>query len=214
MFRAEGMVWLFFGCPLLVLSLYLYARLLGRLAFVLRYTKSRFTRRKKAEPRDELPPVQTPGPAEEEEAEGFRQPSELPPIDTPDEGPLAGYDVKFADDAPKPARKRVRAEAAEPARREPDPDDDDVPYVVNEPDGAALPEERVPASVVRPRADEMKLIDRSDAPKKPKVAWSAEVLAFLGQPDTVAAAGLLTVCALGFGGFVRICREFNPAKLG
>ncbi|MFO0797890.1 MAG: hypothetical protein U0804_10450 [Gemmataceae bacterium] len=204
----DGLPSLLFGCGLLVMSLYLYARLLGRLAFVLRYTKSRLAPKKKPEPRDELPPVQPPPP--EEEAEGFRQPSELPPITTPDDGPLSGYNVAFADE-PKPAKPRVRAEAAHPRERDPD---DDGTYGVNEPDGAALPEERLPASVVKPRDDEMKLLDRSDVPRKPKVAWSAEVLAFLGQPETWAAAGLLTCFAVVFGGLVRVCRDFNPARLG
>lgn len=208
--RAEGAAWLVFGCVVTVLSLYLYGRLLGRLAFVLMFTRSRLTRRKKKRDRgDDLPPLQTPSPADAvEEEEGFRQPSELPPIDTPDEGPLAGYDVTFADDAPKPAR--VRAERAEPRRRR-EPDDDDVPYEVNAPVGE-LVEERIPESVVKPRDDEMRLIDRSDAPKRPKVAWSAEVLAFLAQPETLAAGGTLTFLALVFGTFVRIARETNPAN--
>jgi len=207
--RGEGAAWLVFGAPLLVLSLYLYARLLGRLAFVLVFTKSRLARRKKKEPRDELPPVQPPQLPEPEEAEGFRQPSDLPPIDTPDEGPLTGYDVAFADDA-KPRRPRVQAEAVYPRR----PDHDDVPYAANEPDGEAPPEERIPASVVKPREDEMKLLDRSDAPKKPKVAWSAEVLAFLGQHETWAQAGVLTFFALAVGGLVRLLRETNPMSGG
>ena len=209
--RGEGGGWLVFGAALLVLSLYGYARLLGRLAFVLMFTKSRLARlrKKKEEPRDELPPVQPPPLPEPDEVEGFRQPSELPPIDTPDEGPLAGYDVAFADE-PRPKKARVRAEAVYPRR----PDDDDVPYAVNEPDGAALPEERLPASVVKPREDEMKLLDRSDAPKKPKVAWSAEVLAFLGQQETWAQAGVLTFFALVVGALVRLLIETNPVKGG
>jgi hypothetical protein len=209
--RGEGAAWLVFGAVLLVLSLYAYARLLGRLAFVLMFTKSRLAKltRKKKEPRDELPPVQPPPLPEPDEAEGFRQPSELPPIDSPDEGPLTGYDVAFADDDKKP-KPRVRAEAVHPRR----PDDDDVPYAVTEPDGEAPPEERLPASVVKPRDDEMKLLDRSDAPKKPKVAWSAEVLAFLGQQETWAAAGVLSAFALAVGALVRVLIETNPVKGG
>jgi hypothetical protein len=210
-FRGTGMAWLVLGCAALVFGLYLYARLLGRLAFALMFTKSRFTRAKKKERRDDLPPLQTPPPATpEEEEDAFRQPSDLPPIETPDEGPLHGYDVKFADDKP---RKRVRAEAvveeAAP-RRPPDPDEDTTPYDVNLPDGEAIPEERVPAAVLKPREDEMRLLNRDDAPRKPKVVWSTEVFAFLGQSETLAAAGLLTLMCLGFGGFVRICRAFNP----
>ncbi|MBN9517257.1 hypothetical protein J0H58_01865 [bacterium] len=217
-FRATGMPWLVGGCLLLVFGLYGYARLLGRLAFALMFTKSRFARRKKKDERDELPPLQTPPPADPvAEEEGFRQPSDLPPIETPDEGPLTGYDVKFLDDKPKPKKKRVRAEVAtdEPApRRRPDPDDDDTPYDVNLPEGDPLPEERLPESVVKPRDDEMKLLDRSDAPRKPKVVWSAEVLTFLAQQETYANGLLLSLIGLGFGGMVRICREFNPAAGG
>ncbi|HEX4611701.1 MAG TPA: hypothetical protein VH092_26125, partial [Urbifossiella sp.] len=160
-----------------------------------------------------------PPPADPEaEEDGFRQPSELPPIETPDEGPLTGYDVRFADDPPKkPARPRVRAEVAAepPPRRQPHPDDDDTTYEVNRPDGAALPEERIPEAVVKPREDELRLINRDDAPKKPKVAWSAaEVLAFLGQQETLAQGGMLTLLCLFFAGLVRVCRAFNPAAGG
>lgn len=210
--RAEGAAWLVFGAALLVFSLYGYARLLGRLAFVLMFTKSRLarlTKKKKEKPQDVLPEVQPPPLPEPDEVEGFRQPSELPPIDSPDEGPLTGYDVAFADDD-KPKKPRVRAEAVYPRQ----PDDDDVPYTVNEPDGEKLPEERLPESVVKPRDDEMKLLDRSDAPKKPKVAWSGEVFAFLGQQETWAAAGVLTFFALVVGALVRLLIETNPAKGG
>lgn len=215
--RESGLFTLVLGCGAVVLGIYVYARLLGRLAFVLMFTKSRLTRKKKKEERDELPPVQTPPPAEPvAEEEGFRQPSELPPIQTPDEGPLAGYDVSFKDDRPKP---RVRAESAEPEaapkrkkKRKPDPDDEDVPYAVNAPDGEAIPEERIPASVVKPREDELRLLNRDDAPKKPKVAWNGEVLAFLGQPETFREGGMLLVMALLFAGLIRVCIEFNPSK--
>lgn len=217
-FFADGVVWLFVGSPLLVATGLLYARLIGRLAFVLMFTRSLLARRKKkkkpkadAAGNEPLSLDDAERPAEDEP--GFAQPSELPPIETPDEGPLTGYDVKFADEPP---RKRVRAEAAdqEPTRklkrrRDADEEDEDNPYGVHEPE--VQPEERAPPVVVQPSADEMRLISRDDVPRKPKQAWTADVFLFLLHPGTISVVVILSAMCIAAGGMVRIARAFNPA---
>jgi hypothetical protein len=242
-FFTPGLEWLVVGSLLFVLGGLLYARLLGRLAYVLAYTKSFLARKRKkkkpVESEDGQPREEAAAPDEPEPEPRFEQPSELPPIHTPDEGPLTGYDVKFADaDAPvrprkktkraaddgEGRRKRVVAEVAEdeeaeppakpkPARVEPDPDDDFVSYGVHEAEGAQ-PEEPKPSQLLKPNEEEMKLLSRDDVPKPPKQVWSGELLAFLAQPETLAAMGLLSFLCSIVAGMVRIAREFDPTSEG
>lgn len=225
---------LFAGVPLLVLAGFLYARLLGRLAFALMFTRDLLKRRKKKQPK---PQRKRESEAEEEEtnepAPATVQPSEMPPINTP-EGELAGYNVLMSDEPPAPP-KRVVAEVAEedepdgvlkleeqeppkhlPARESAplwtDEDDDTTPYAATE--AEVVPEEHAAAKVVKPSAEELELLERSDAPKPPKVVWNAEVLAFLAQPGTISAAVVLCGIATLAGAAVRVARTFNPAEGG
>lgn len=229
-FVADGMVTLFAGSLLFVVAGLFYARLLGRVGFALMFTRSLFARRKKRKRREEAAEssANESGPEAEsavsnasDDELGFVQPSELPPIHTPDEGPVHGYNINFADEPPK--KKRVRAVAvkeapkesasAEPATiespRGSNADDDDLmSYVVREPE--VEPEAAAPKEVIQPSEFEMQLLNRDDAPKPPKHVWNGDVFTFLFQPDSLAVVGLLTLLCFFAGGMVRIAREFNP----
>jgi len=227
---------LFAGAPLMMLAVFLYARLIGRLAFALRFTKGLFPARKKKKPKPDAEPKK---PADEEVMPTLAQPADLPPINTI-EGELTGYNVLMEDEMPRP-RKRVRAEAVEEAEGEPeslpvpvtrsraepsstgaakrsrswdDDDDDDArPYEVHA--AEAVPEEeKLPEEVVKPRADELALLDRSDAPKKPKRVWGPDVLAFLFQPGTISALVIASGMCFLVGVMVRLARAFNPVSDG
>jgi hypothetical protein len=208
---------LFVGMPLLAVTLLLYARLLGRLAFALTFTKDILKRKKTKKPKP---------PADSEAAEPKSQPIErsyaAPPLATPD-GELEGYNVLAADDPPV-ARKRVVAEVANedepaahptakpraPGRTWTDDDDDATPYVLNAESPAAPP---LPEAVARPTAEEMELQSRR-APKRPKRVWGDGLLAFFAQPETVMA--ILILCAAGVvaGAMVRVARQFDPTAGG
>jgi hypothetical protein len=231
---------LFAGLPLLVLSGFLYARLIGRLAFALRFTKSLFT--EKTTPSNSA--TSSPIPSEEKSAPHFKQPSVLPPLNTPDDSELSGYDVKFEEPAQRP-KKRIKAEVVEvedespvdsepPLRLEPEPEDfpqpprrrmpsgglepsrlwsaeddeENVSYGVHEPE-ATLPEE-TKKDLVKPSEEEMRLLRRTDLPRRPRQFWTGELVAFLGQAETISAF----VVATGLGGLagamVRLARAFNP----
>lgn len=225
-YLADGIERLVIGCPVLVLSVYLYARLLGRLAFVLAFTKSVFDAKPKKKKRkaadDEVRTAAAAAVSHDEEGDGgFVQAKDLPPIQTPDEGPLTGYDVRFEDapPAPKP-RKRVVAEVVDPdpeselrpKRRPRFADDEDEPYEMHLPEVA--PEERIPDEVVRPKESELRLVSKDDSGRPPTAAWTGELLAFLAQPETLAAIGMLSMFCFAAGGMVRIARAFNPAGGG
>ena len=107
---------LFLGAPLMVLAWFLYARLIGRLAFAMRFTKSLFPARKK--PKIEEKPAERPFEYVVE------QPRDLPPIMTPDEGELTGYDMLM--ETPDRPRKRLKAEVVE------DEEESPVPKAVDE----------------------------------------------------------------------------------
>jgi hypothetical protein len=225
---------LFVGAPLMVLAGFLYARLIGRLAFVLAFTKSIFQERKKKKPKAEEGAKQQ-AQNDEEVVPTIRQPSELPPLKTV-EGDLVGYDVQF-EEAPV-SRRRVRAEAVElddenepSTRPKPPPlppsreakksrpterrkqledDDEDEPtaYDVHPPEVETI--ESTPREVVKPKESEMQLLNRDDVPKKPTNAWGPELLVFLGQPGTITALAIASGFCIVVGALVRIAREYYP----
>jgi hypothetical protein len=173
------------GVPLLILALFLYARLIGRLAFVLAFTKSLL------EPRKKKPKPESKKPTEREAdvTPAITQPRDLPPIQTV-EGELTGYDVHF-DDTPKP-RKRVIAEVIEneapilppplPSATKPLPpplpvasadsvsrrsrlpigdDEDDAREATYDlHDVEVIPRETTPRALVEPHKDEVRLLSR------------------------------------------------------
>jgi len=101
---------LFAGAPLMVVAGLMYARVIGRLAFALRYTKSLFSEKKEKKTKTFIETLES---IEEKTEEVFTQPTDLPPINTPYDGELSGYDVKFEDEpVPKP-KKRIKAEVVE-----------------------------------------------------------------------------------------------------
>jgi hypothetical protein len=228
---------LFIGAPILVASGLVYGRLIGRLAFALAFTKALLARRKRKPAEGEEPSraraaaVQSDAEVEGTGSERFRQPSELPPIETPDEGPITGYDVKGDEEPaePKKPRKRVRAEAVETERAESPPrrtakrgldrsrqwteeDEDSAAYGVNAPEGH--PEERAPVDVVKPSAVEMRLLSRDDAVKPPKEVWSPQLLLFLGQVETLSVVAVLSGMCVVVGLMIRLARMFNPVAGG
>lgn len=204
------------GMPLLVLALFLYARLLGRLAFALTFTKDVLKRKKKKKPKKPAP--DTASDREPDEAVAV-QPANLPPIQTPD-GELAGYNVLMSDDPPAP-KKRVVAEAVddEPAVPAPKPHPLDRARTWTEDDEDATPydmkasevkdEERVPKAVSQPSAEEMELLARR-TPKRPKRVWGADLLACFGQPSTITAMTILCLIGLAAGVMVRVARQYDP----
>jgi hypothetical protein len=229
---------LFLGAPLMVLALFLYARLIGRLAFVLAFTKPLLQRRrkKKAKPAgegEELPAEEN----KEEVVPTITQPRDLPPLQSP-EGELTGYDVAFEEAAP---RKRIVAEVDESdadededAKREPrqkppplpsrrkdvdlipersrvwTDEDEEKPtsYGVRAPE--AVPIETIPQELVKPKEEEMRLLSRDDVPKQPTAAWGPELLVFLKQPGTITSMAVAAGFCFAVGVLVRICRDFNP----
>lgn len=234
---------LFIGAPLVVVSGLMYARLIGRLAFALRFTRSLFAEKKKKKPKQPKPTT----PTDNNPEPTFTQPSDLPPINTPDEGELSGYNVTFdKNPLPRP-RKRIKAEVVEPApepesipRRhaEPEPDKAPRPRRRSAASGAieksrawtdedneeataygvheaeVQPKEQVPKEVIKPTEDEIRLLRRDDVPKRPKQIWNLELFVFLAQQGTISAIIIASgMCGMA-GVMVRLAYAFNPASGG
>ncbi len=215
-FFQSGLLWLPIGSIVFVTSALIYARLLGRLAFVLAFTKSFMKRKKKRDPDESKTANEQP--AEEQE---ITQTSELPPIETRLDGPVTGYDFAIEDEPlevqplaasqdppPRQPSRKTGGTSIDKSRQWTDEDEDATPYDVGEME--LMAEEARPSVVIQPSAAEMKLISRDDVPKRPKRAWTPEVWAFLGQPETIASIGMLSLMCSAVGGMIRICRAFNP----
>jgi hypothetical protein len=229
---------LFVGCPLLVISGLVYARLIGRLAFVLSFTRGYSLRKKKRKPRREEDPARD---TDEEPRQVLTQPSDLPPIITPDEGELTGYDLHVDEEVRPVRKKRLAAEVidrepetegvhpseedslspghegkkAKPRKARPKPhdDEDDVsPYDVH--NAEIVPGEQVPESLAKPLASELRLLGRSDAPRPPKRAWDGDTLVFLFQNGTISAVLIASFLCWLVGLMVRVARIFNPVSGG
>jgi hypothetical protein len=234
---------LFAGVPLFALALFVYARLLGRLAFALVFTRDLFKkRRRKKDAEAKAPVARERTPEDDAEPAVYVQPSELPPINTPD-GELAGYNVLMADDEPRKPKKRVVAELAdegdepEPAAPAPPPskrntwDDEEVTaYMLTEPEAPPAPEPAPPKPEPRRKRkgkgttdeelspavkEELALLERGDLRKPPARVWSpSDLFAYFAQPQTFGALAALLVMGVLAGVMVRVAREFNPTESG
>lgn len=238
-FKASSVVWVFIGSPLLVVTGLVYARLIGRLAFALMFTRSMFERRRKRKrTRDPVSKAEGKGRGgnaddgafDEEAADGvFSQPSQLPPIETPDEGPLTGYDLKLDDARAKP-RKRLLAELSEPdsdsqchhnngrrgkpaaTKREALEGEGETAYDVKQ--SEVRPQGKMANEIVKPSAEEMRLLSRDDAPKRPKQVWGPDVLLFLVHPSTVTVILTLSAMCAAAGSMIWLARKFDPTADG
>ena len=188
---------LFVGAPLMVLAVFLYARLIGRLAFVLAFTKSLFRERKKKKPKSAAEGGKPAAEDKEEVARTLAQPRDLPPIRTA-EGELTGYDVAFEDEAPRSAswpsstmrmmtmrmirrstvelgrhHRRCRRDGATPTdsrdrSRVWSDEDEDEPTSYGVHEPEVVPVESTPQELVQPKESEMRLLSRDDVPKQAK----------------------------------------------
>jgi hypothetical protein len=128
------------------IGLLIYARVLGLLGFVLTFTAAKKLKKKKKKApiaMAELPPEPVYAP---------RQPSELPGIETPYEGALVGYDVKFDDGPPRlvvpilptPTQEAVQSSPLrQPILNLDVEDEEEIELLEDEevvPQGAAVPE--------------------------------------------------------------------------
>jgi hypothetical protein len=116
-----------------------------------------------------------------------RQPRDLPPVMTPLEGPIVGYDVNYGDRPPPP-------EPPPQARRRP-PDLDDVPYELEGSASVAPPRGPMPEQWMKPSEYEMRLACGGEAPPPPAHPWAAGVYNFpiyqqTSVPLVMLAAGL------------------------
>jgi hypothetical protein len=131
------------------------------------------------------------------------QPRELPPVMTPLEGPIVGYDVDYGD--------RPREPESPPPPRPRPPDLDDVPYdlvgaVDQPPDRGPLPE-----SFRSPPAYERQLARGGRAEPPPDSPWASGTVGFLFYSKTLPP---LAALALGFGvmGLIlQLLIEFKPS---
>lgn len=191
--------------PGLAVALIVYARQLGRLAHLVEHTRGTGgltppARRPRRRPRARATAAYDPwsGSAEQNRP---RQPSELPPVMSPSEGPLVGYDVNYGDrpvpDPPPPPRRRP-------------PDLDDVPYELDGSPHEDPPRGPMPKQWMEPTEYEMRLASGSSAPPPPKSPWAVGVYNFpLYQRTLVPLAALAGGLAV-LGVLVQLLVDLKP----
>ena len=187
--------------PVAAAGFLVYARALGRLGLVLTFTKGSKnepkTRKKKAKKKEDLPKI-----GEHTEQPINKQPSEMPPMDTPYEGPISGYDVQY-EDRPTPEKPAV-------ARKLDDDDEDSttIAMTAEAPDPAAA---KKSPPLAPPSPSELALWDKSTRIREPKQPWDASLVAFLLEPRAFSAWLLLTAGLAFFGVLIYFMRELRPA---
>jgi hypothetical protein len=145
-------------------AMMIYARQLGRLAHLVEHTRgtTRSPVRSVARRRPRI--------RQQSNAIRPKQPSELPPVISPSEGPITGYDVRY-DDQPAPAPS-----AQPPSKRPIDPDD--TPFGMQAAPQVASTRGPLPKEWTQPSEYEMSLARGGEAPPPPAHPWAVGVYNF------------------------------------
>ncbi len=192
-----------FGVAVVLL---IYARLFGRLAQLIRFTRDPESRpRPAARGRPRVAP-QVQAAAYDPLAAGARvvQPSDLPPVNAPDPDARVGYNVRLDPDpqhAPEASRRW----------RPVDPDDEPTAYdLADGPPAQAPPRGPLPERIVNPSEYELALARGGRQPRPVSQPWTSGVWSF---PFYAAVRGPLVWLTFGFsatGIFVRLMASFYP----
>jgi hypothetical protein len=194
-----------FLAPLAAAAYLIYARTLGRLGLVLTFTKGGENERPKKKKKTKKPAENIPAAGEHTEQPIYKQPSELPPIDTPFEGPVTGYNVQFDNRLPP-------ADVAPAARRPLIDDDEDLTPLTMEAGEPDPVTEKKPPPPPPPSAEEMALWDTTKRVKEPKQPWDSSLVAFLFEEKTLQRWLILAVGLAILGGLCTALRELRPME--
>lgn len=201
-----GMAGIVAGALVMAITLFAYARLVGRLAFAASFVGAEERPAERALPQythERAVDLPKPKKRKKAKANAFVQPSQRDVLKTADADDGVGYDVSFADEKP-----------SEP--------EEDKPFVPpqyawdDEPVTAydAKPPEAEPVKHIDPKTfevkeSELKLIRRDDAPREPDSVWSSDVLIpFVGDQNTMSNLGVACVVFAVDGIFWSILRSF------
>jgi hypothetical protein len=196
--------WAVILAPLSAAGFLVYARTLGRLGFVLSFTRGAGNERIKGgrKKKKERPKI-----GDHSEQPIQAQPSELPPVETPFEGPITGYNVVFddrprVDEAPKPSLLTLDDEGdGQPLQLEPDRIDE----------GNRARERTNKPPLPEPDPEEMAAWEKTRSLKEPKQPYDAKLLTFLLEQRSMSAWIILGFGLALIGGMIRVLRELKPA---
>jgi len=177
--------------PVAAAMFFVYARLLGRLGLVISYAQpdepeepvpARKPKKRKKKPPFAYDPRYRLGVPREENSEFVpteAQPTELPALETPMDGPVTGYTVDYSgkpppEEAPKPAPVIHKFD-----------DEDDTPITVQPPpDIDNTDRTRLAAELAQPSQRELELYLR-ERPTEPANPYGAEAVTFLFDAKTL-----------------------------
>lgn len=170
------------GSVVLAVAWFVYARVVGRLLFVLTYAKD-----------SAIPPSAD---------------VKLPVCGADSPVPARkGKNTRPAE--PKPARS-AGPEVLPPLNRPKRPwdDEDDTPYAVHAPE--VVIERIVDERVIRPKESELRLLARNEVPP-PTRPWGPEVWGFLGQAETARSVLVLALLLTVLSVVVRALIDLSPS---
>jgi hypothetical protein len=167
-FTSGGILFLLISGAGLAAALMIYGRQVGRLAHLIEHTDGREPAPVKQRRRPRMR-ARVYDPWSDADENRPRQPSELPPVMSPSEGPITGYDVRY-DDRPRPEPP------APPSKRPIDLDD--VPYDLVGSPNVAPDRGPMPKEWAKLSDYEMALAIGGTAPPPPANTWTVGVYNF------------------------------------
>jgi hypothetical protein len=206
MVDSESLLPLIVAPVAIALAFVLYARLMGRLAYIVRL--SRIRRRKKRTRRASVESSvvtdswDIPEEANEEQEavqRGFVQPEDLPALQTPYEGEVVGYNVAF-NDIPRPVRRMPQPEL-------------EAPMPIEEADDelrrARAEEARKRAAAIEPDRVEMER-GKYKRRKLPRHPWIEGIWLFPLKPASAVHLGIVSAGLLFLGFLIRVLKMTFP----
>lgn len=201
-----GMYGIIAGALIMGISLFAYARLIGRIAFAASFVGAEERPAEQGLPQYTIDrEVDRPKPKKRKKAKAkaFVQTSQRDVLKTEDADDGVGYDVNFAEERPvEPEEEKAFVPPQYPW--------DDEPVTAYD----AKPPEVEPVKQVDPKTfevkeSELKLIRRDDAPKEPETVWTSTVwTSFAGDHNTISNLGIACVWFAVDGIVWRILRSF------
>jgi hypothetical protein len=200
-FRTGGLLFLPMAAVGLAAGLLIYARQIGRLAHLVQYTRDRSAISARRQPRRLTQVRAAARDPWTTETNRPRQPSELPPVMTPFDGPITGYDLRLDD--------RLAPEApASPSKRPVDLDD--VPYELQGSPNAPPPRGPMPKQWTEPSEYEIALARGGKAPEPPANPWAIGIYTFPLYQRSLPHLAALTGGLMFLGLLIQMMIEFRP----
>ncbi len=190
--------------PIAAMLLFMHAWLIGRLGLVLSFTRGSSAGPKKRKRKKIVSP--TPATGNHSEQPIHLQPSELPPIATPFEGEITGYNIQYD---PQPVIRNPPTPAPVPASGTEHEDTESFAMSAAE----ELPEaddrsHQLPV----PSKDELALMSEDRRVRAPNIAFNSSLWTIFREPNTLKAIFILSLGFACFAIMIQMLAQLRPTN--